>query len=215
MEIILALSALAALNLAWFWVVFVIATLFTIGFIAQERGFGSTISTIILGALVVIKWPAIVTGLANPVVVLGGIAGYALLGVVWARLKWGKYLSVQFDRIVQLRDAFLKDRGVTQEQLRNSNDQGTFIAYVKFLQDKMGYGYRTNLEYAKDLGAVNKILTPRAASSKASIVMWITYWPVSILVYLLRDLLVDFGTAVYRMIGGAFQRVADEKFQQL
>lgn len=48
---------------------------------------------------------------------------------------------------------------------------------------------------------------PKASEMKAAIISWIAYWPISILIYVLADLLSDLLQSIYEYFSGVYERM--------
>lgn len=198
---------------AWYWVVFAIALYLLAGFIMDERGFASSLMTILTGALVVLKWPVLIDYVTNPVAIGGVIIGYAVIGVVWARFHWGKYLGERVDRILTARTKYEIRENLPEGYLKSDKVTANHVrGFEEYLSQ---YHSMSTMRVVNTLAELYKAVTPSASKCKGAIVMWIAYWPASMALFVLRDMLRDFGLAIYRIIGGQFQKVADKKFSAL
>jgi len=91
-------------------------------------------------------------------------------------------------------------------------EENLLTAYSDHLSRKIDY-YHT--PFPLTMETINAALAPKAKDNKGSIVMWIGYWPVYLVWYLIADICKDIGTAIYNAVGGHFQKMSDEKFNQL
>jgi hypothetical protein len=85
-----------------------------------------------------------------------------------------------------------------------------FVNYRKVLYRKIkeqeGYGGKWDSEEQRNEW-IDKF-APRAKDMKASIIGRIADWPVSVIVYLLSDVMKDIGTAMYEVMGGFYEHIA-------
>lgn len=233
-----ALVGFAALPI--FWVAFAIIATVLWSLVVYERGGWAIAATIAFLALVVSKW-TVLLDYATWTNFLIAIPAFGVFGVLWARYKWSRFISKAYDRIIEQRSAFLKKRSLPAETLANLDarllakdpDQGDAdvnaetatqvadkVAALALVNDYKEYAikymgadaYGTPL---KTVAQVHASMAPQASNNKGSIIMWITYWPISVIWYIIGDLMKDLGLALYKMVGGNFQKMSDAKFKTL
>lgn len=197
---------------AWpaFWLLFALLATLLSAFVVNERGGWSTLCTIGLGLMIASKWQSI---LANPIPLILGIVAYLVLGVLWSRFKWSRFLSAKFDQISEIRDTWLKVNELTKDDLK-SLDEDQLKSYKTHFQNQLGH-YGACDKYASNLAEFHASVTPKASTNKGSIVLWILYWPVTAVWYIAADIVTDICKGLYNMVGGHFQNMSNEKFNQL
>lgn len=197
---------------AWpaFWLLFAILTVVMSAFVVNERGGWSTLCTIGLGLMIAAKWQVI---LANPLPLVAAIIGYLVIGVLWSRFKWSRFLSLRFDQLAAVRDKWLKANDLAKDALVNLTPK-QFESYKDQFKNTFGYHYSFD-NHAKTVAEFNASLAPKASTNKGSIVMWIAYWPVTAVWYIAADIVTDIAKGLYNMVGGHFQNMSNEKFNQL
>ena len=183
-------------------------------FVVYEKGSWSTFFTLIFGVAICAKFPAVFAFLSNPLYLGLTSLGYAVIGVLWARFKWSLFISKRFEEICIMRDKHLRGAGLTLEYIQSSSvtpeDLAEYIKHMRYQCSHTSSG--PTILTLKELGAC---LAPKAADNKGSIVMWITYWPISMLWFAIADLVREFGLAIYRAVSSHFQGMADSKFEKL
>ena len=227
--------------LPYFWLIFVGIAFLASFFVIKERGFYSTVSTALLIALLIGKWETIAL---DPLFATAGAVAYLIAGLFWARYQWGRLLTRNVETFQQIRDSFLKEmklpldyfktvdpstvaapaaegaeidtrKDAGQTSKEGSTPETMLDRYVTFVTSMVG---RDNIAYTGKVTSLKQFhvaLAPQASNHKGSIVMWITYWPVSSLWYVLKDVIADLNRALYNLVAGRFQKMATERFEQL
>lgn len=197
---------------AWpfFWVIF--ATLATILSVVVINEKGILSSALSLGVLVMLasKWQSILT---NPFPLIAGVGGYLILGLLWSRFKWSRFLSEKFDKFQVAIQSFMKTGNLDKDKLLALKGSA-LEEYKNEVRNRSGERFAGEYS-AKTVSEFNASLAPKAVTNKASIVMWIAYWPVTVFWYLCADIITDIGRGLYRMVGGHFQKMSTEKFNSL
>jgi hypothetical protein len=158
--------------------------------------------------------------LHNPMVVVAGIVSFLLIGVAWARIKWILLVS----KIKPQVDSWRADhaRNVARYQADYDAKKAVYDAdKVRYDRDPMGYRSPTEpsfmpptLELSYELrkkvtlqedGRVSIIID----NFKSRIIGWMAYWPVSIAVYILGDLVHDLFEKLFKSVRAHFQNAAD------
>jgi hypothetical protein len=105
----------------------------------------------------------------------------------------------------------------TGTDARMATNTATIVleGYIEYVTKIFG---RNNIDYCPaepTLGHFHAALAPKASKYKGSIVMWITYWPISSVWYISKDVVLNFNRWLYNLVAGRFQKMAVEKFAQL
>jgi hypothetical protein len=154
----------------WFWVLvgtFLLAELFWIE--AKDSGVGATITLAAFTAVfffwgdpTVFEWMK-----ANPVDLLIFIGSYIAAGGVWGFIKWYFFLKEAAREYQEKRRSWLQNKGITKADL------GTVVP--EKLRSEWSKQHAYNLA------------RPKASERKSDIIMWMAYWPWSLLWTLIRD----------------------------
>lgn len=163
----------------------------------EHESYGSTFFAATFGtALGILKfgsftaaWAAI---LGNPLLVVGALVGYFIIGTIWSRFKWGLYVS---DKAAEI-----------NEHIRM---HGTEITINNFKS-------RINGEWNdKEIRETSfACLAPQVGDFKGKIVSWIILWIPSFAWFLLNDPLRRIGNWIFENIKGNFQAVSDAAFKK-
>ncbi len=156
----------------WFWffiVAFIAMEFFWIE--SRESGVGATVTLVgFLAALYFFSDTALFTWIAaHPAGILTGVAAYFVLGAGWGFAKWFLYLKERADDYREARQRFLVSGGLTNVTLDTQVPEDLRISW----SDRRLY--RTDAK------------RPIASESKATIIMWMSYWPWSAMWTLVRD----------------------------
>lgn len=159
----------------------------------------------------VAKW-----ALANPTYIAGGVGVYLLAGAVWGVAKWALkvrklareckdiYQKRRFDFLMQRSE---KMRGVTV------NEATPVPAHLQKEWIKTPINtYKGNFFQQIDRDTQGKIVAPRARDYKASILLWMSFWPLSALWTVLDDLVKEVFENIYQFLSTWLQSIADKAF---
>jgi len=125
-----------------------------------------------------------------PINYLYGALAYLGIAALWAVIKWRAfYLPSLFRRYDELREEFLRKRGLTEMPAdRKVTDAFKSLDDVKYL----------NIEYKR-----------MVRHNKSRITGWMIFWIFSVLETFIGDFLVDVFDRIYRNISGLLQRMSD------
>lgn len=126
------------------------------------------------------------------------VAAYLPIGIVYSIWRWYAYVGKHNDRVVEL---FLRQRKETHKDVLNDPEKTAKL---------VGY-----LETER----------PRASEAKQKISTWIVYWPISLLWYLLSDVILDvldwtarqlkaLGEWIYSKLFGIYRAVFKRRTQK-
>lgn len=221
-------SFLAALSTATVWAIASIIILALWAFVVNERGGWSSLMTIILAFWIYGAWPPVRDVFSNPLNVVVIAVVYVLVGIVWARYKWGSLINRRVDFLKNHRDEFLNTRKIPNNYFTDPISVDATVAFrevmSQYLKDasrlyenEFGVSALRRFTLGDDSTVTDfyRLVVPQASNHKGSIIIWLAYWPIGIIWYLIADLMTDLFKGVYEMIGGYFQRVADNKFKNL
>lgn len=160
--------------------------------------------------------------LHNPLVIVGGLFAYLAIGVLWSRIKWGLLIGKIKPDVDAWRAAHARD--VARCQAEYDAKKAAYDAKkAAYDADPMGrnsprdldtlvlpelslpYSLAKKVTLGKD-GKVSIIID----NFKSRIIGWMSYWPVSISVYILGDWIHDLFEKLFKTIRAHFQRVADK-----
>lgn len=157
--------------------------------------------------------------LHNPFIILGGIVGFLIAGVVWARIKWGLLIARLRVKVDQWKkdSAAAEARAFAQHEADVARERAEFEAAVRsaprVFEARAYVPRKVELPYdLRDKVTMNEDgrLSITIDRYKARIIGWIHYWPMSILLWIFGDFIRDVMDAIYRRIKGYFVRVADD-----
>ena len=162
----------------------------------------------------------------NPSYILGGFAAYLLVGGGWGIAKWAltvRKLARQTKEIYQTsRLSFLqriqtdvddRHRGVLSEVALNEETAVPAELQERWLKTPIhNYGPTGNLIKQIDRDKQGRIVAPRARDYKSSILLWMSFWPLSALWTALDDLIKELFENIYQYLSSILQSIADRAF---
>lgn len=150
--------------------------------------------------------------------VVGFIVAYALIGGIYSFMRWYLYLRGIQGRFIEVRDAFLLQYNLKSDYFRNepvpgSNDEKLHAEFIsKFHFGSTLSGFNMVPREVVTISDLVKYITPVASKNKATIIQRITYWPTSFLWFAISDVVREMAETVYRVIGGNYQKLANNMF---
>lgn len=136
------------------------------------------------------------------------IGVYLSIGAIWSIIRWYLFVKKRRWAYDERKRAFLRESipNPTAEEIANG-----FTPEGMVIPDALKGRWRTiildNRQYED-----RKISKPLAKENKGKITTWITYWPFSIFWYVLGDLLIDIGNAIYRKLAKLYQSISDHSY---
>ena len=201
-----------AVGTFWFWLLISIELIVLFAFIANESGTGAALSVFTLctflylfGGVNIVAYVG-----AHPLESVGWIAGYLVLGVGWAVLKWYFFVKERLREYKKLRVEFLTTH---KQDITKPVPEELKEKWVDCLtrQGWARYGDWKVFEGGKRLVRI----IPQASRNKARIMRWIAWWPVSLVWSVISDWVVEILQRIYERIAGVLQRIADAIFEDV
>jgi len=186
---------LLAFGTFWFWALLALETVLLLSLIEFEQGAWATFTMLV--ALLLLQWLGDVKVFSylyhHPLVSLKYFGYYLACGAVYAVVKWYLFVTDHKDRYKDVKDKFLKDRGV---------EDGVMTQELKeALQEKIS-----------DLHIEVKT---QVTNHKSRITMWMTYWPWSLLWTIVDDFVKRLFKEIYRWIQSTLQRISDHVWKDV
>jgi hypothetical protein len=189
-----------------FWALSAIELVFLLGFVTFSRG---ALATSSLGLYFVIAYFAfgfnlLTHALSHPVHYIIGIVAYYVLGVLWGIVKWRQFIFRQLEKCEKVWQKFATNNdippGLDVENLTDQQKEGWENA--KKMSARSGYEYCDRVSFDP----------PQVSQHKSDIMEWMTFWPISIVVYLFEDVITALWNWIYREIANSFQKMSDRIF---
>ena len=90
-----------------------------------------------------------------------------------------------------------------------------FFNFIKNDLSGSPYYLKFGFHPPTSIAQFNEVVKPKANDNKATIIMWMSYWPLSAIWFIVADMIKEMFNYIYDQLGGYFQRVSDEKFKNL
>lgn len=202
----LGLLGLFAIGTFWFWTLLVVESALLFWALEEDSGFGATVSLIVTVLLLQYLGDANVFGYikGNPLEVVSYVLGYFLFGTLWSFGKWYFFLLNLREKYDEARAFFLKNRNVAGNQIPVSmrND------WKKYWHDQV-----RSLDHYYEGAVREEDLIPKARNHKARILLWMTYWPWSMVWTLICDVVKKIFKHIYQALQRWYQRIANHVFR--
>lgn len=189
-------ALLFAVGTIWFWVLTAVAVFLLFYCVEADRGFFATLWIVIFfvvmyffGGFNVLSYI-----FQNPLISLGCAAGYVVAGTLWSMGKWWFYTHSQRRIYDELKEDFLKSKGVTDKVMPDH--------LKKDWKEKHSEHSGRRYEY-----------NPQAKKHKGQLTLWGSYWPLSMVWTLINDPVKSVFEYVYARFQRTYQRISDKAFQ--
>lgn len=188
-----------------FWVLLAVASCLLVGFLEFTNSVWATFTLFV--TLVLLYWAGNFTFLwisEHPYLFALYIAGYLVVGAGWAIFKWWRYVVNLVEKYNDHKIHFLKSRGI----------KGTVIPD----ELKADWARQTNDRYDRYMSSPIKvgshgIVPPDPNDHKEEIYLWITFWPWSVLWFVLDEPVRKTVRAIYRGIRNSLVRISEHAFR--
>lgn len=119
-----------------------------------------------------------------------GAAAYIVLGIIWSYVRW-------FFKLISFRNDFRDQAQVYKKRKK--------LPLNEAIPNNLMVGFYQDLPYDKRYLAK----MPKATSNKSRIIAWMSFWPCSIVGYLLRDPIQKLFLAIFEVLKSSYQKMAD------
>lgn len=139
----------------------------------------------------------------NPGLFAGLVAGYVLVGVLWSFPKWWFYVHSIKDAYVKSLAAYKKTNRIPENQKLDSQQIHEFYYSRSFEAD--GF-FEPRRKYW------GEIMPLQASKNKNKILVWMMYWPLSVLWTLINDPVRKAFMFVFEHVKGVYQLITAKAF---
>lgn len=141
------------------------------------------------------------------------LIGYIIIGIVWSVFKWLLSLSARRERWDEAVSEYKKQNQIDPKTVVSKKDPA-LIEYMKV--NHREFLIVPNSSVWAPSGNLNSAyLEPRPEPNKARIILWMTYWPWSILWSLLDDIIRGIGRNLYRWLKSLYESMATWMFSDI
>lgn len=207
------LTSFFLLSGLWLWLVIAASLGFLVWALEEERPGIATFDVLLTLSVVAafthinpLTWVY-----ENPILFVGGAVGYLLIGTAWAVLgKWQFFLLKKSAEFAVYRQNFI-DKWNSKVHLFYKN--GVPTSHVRSNPWTVETGGSELVSDACQSLRV-KSLPPKVADNKGRILVWMMYWPVSMLWTLLNDPVKYAFEYVQELLTGFMQAMSDRAFKK-
>ncbi len=175
----------------WVWVLlFALVVAATLSVEAWESGGYATVAFIVTFGLLQwgFKLNVFRAAWANHWSVGEWIVVWYAAGAAWGAIYWTIQAKKRNNRYLEARAHFLKQKEITE------------------LTPKLAVEFAESIKYSRP--TISPV-PPSFHDHKGDIMRWMTYWPFSILGYLLHDLAAEVWNYIYTLMGRTYDRIAE------
>jgi hypothetical protein len=135
------------------------------------------------------------------------VLGYLVVGVVWSFLKWNEFVKRKINIYKKVRAELIVKRPDFDE---NSNKSVEMLCQKLRENGISVWGYDV-----KTMAELKLKIMPIGSENKASIIAWISYWPLSLLATLLNNPFRRLFEYVYSLVANAYDKISQKHFKSL
>lgn len=135
------------------------------------------------------------------------VLGYLVVGVVWSFLKWNEFVKRKINIYKKVRAELIVKRPDFDE---NSNKSVEMLCQKLRENGISVWGYDV-----KTMAELKLKMMPIGSENKASIIAWISYWPLSLLATLLNNPFRRLFEYVYSLVANAYDKISQKHFKSL
>jgi len=148
---------------------------------------------------------------ANPALVLGVVAGYAVAGIVWSAPKWWFYVRKIRDEYLLLLDLYKTEHKIPAEV---SIINATYTNHGAIPDESMEIPHMPDWQrYYNDYSFYGVTeFPPLASQNKSRIITWMMCWPWSALWTLIDEPFKRFFNFVFENLKGVYQSISESAF---
>jgi len=203
------LESLLAFGCWTFWLWFAVVMVFLLFCVETQSAGWATMSVIAsLGLLQYAGYPIWLTISTYPLTILPIVGAYVVIGIAWAFCRWYFYVKHQRYLYDEFKKGFLKVMGVENP----ANQIPDNLKYLFSSVTRKAFYYteeKYSLAQKQFFDTVNFEVHPTIADHKASIYIWLAYWPWSMLWTLMHNFVKNMFEYIYTKIAQTLQRVSD------
>ncbi len=187
-----------ALGTIGFWILVGIVSLLLIAAVEYEKPGWATFSLIVAFTLLWLLGDVNIVALAlsNPLLAVGVVAGYFVIGALWSVGKWWFFVRKCREKYDDFRKEFLVRKNFSVSGPIPDSLKKDWTEYCS-----SGYG------------RIYSCLKPEVGKNKARILTWMVYWPWSMFWTLLNDPVKYMFKWIYQQLRAVYQRIADSAFK--
>jgi hypothetical protein len=135
------------------------------------------------------------------------VLGYLVAGVVWSFLKWNEFVKRKVSIYKKVRAELI----VKRPDFDENSDKSVEMLCQKLRENRISvWGYDV-----KTMAELKLKIMPIGSENKASIIAWISYWPLSLLATLLNNPFRRLFEYVYSLVANAYDKISQKHFKSL
>jgi hypothetical protein len=135
------------------------------------------------------------------------VLGYLVAGVVWSFLKWNEFVKRKVSIYKKVRAELI----VKRPDFDENSDKSVEMLCQKLRENRISvWGYEV-----KTMAELKLKIMPIGSENKASIIAWISYWPLSLLATLLNNPFRRLFEYVYSLVANAYDKISQKHFKSL
>lgn len=135
------------------------------------------------------------------------VLGYLVVGVVWSFMKWNEFVKRKVSIYKKVKAELIVKRPDFDENSYKSVD----VLCQKLRENRISvWGCDV-----KTMAELKLKIMPIGSENKASIIAWISYWPLSLLATLLNNPFRRLFEYVYSLVANAYDKISQKHFKSL
>jgi len=135
------------------------------------------------------------------------LIGYFLIGAVWSVFKWFRLVRAELTKYHEVKTKFLQKNKVIVAQ-SDTRSGGQFVYY------QTDTAIPKELKTAWGSALYGFEWPPSPNKYKATLIRWITTWPISFMWAIMEDFFVWLGGKIYSWIGKVYTSISNKMFHE-
>jgi hypothetical protein len=200
----------------WFWLLLIAEFVLLLLFVELERPGFATVSLVATFSLLAFfgNFNLIAAVKAHPIDAAIGLGIYFVGGTLWSFGKWFFFVRKSRETFDDLKAQFDKTYQ-KKYSIKVFNDESHVHETVEYdIADRDGFGYKKAIvHFVLQKGGRSALKPPRASENKHRILLWMAYWPTSMLWTIINDPVKRVFKEIFRQVRGWYDAIAKQLYK--
>lgn len=225
MDIFTQLTGIVFTGITFWIAMFVIIGLFVASYFNSSAFLG----LVAIGASAIIftstEWnSSFIWLIENPIIVIGSILGYIVIGGLWSIFDWYLYVNrSETKEMIRKRIEVYQESvydGLIRNEIKELEKNGTIINHQNFKKHYLEIQSKLKSEGKLTQISLNEFLSSDSNPLNIGKYKWrfiskMAYWPISIIIVLFKDILSDIFNKIYESLGNLYNKIAVVVIQKI
>ena len=196
----------------WFWAIFLGACIIETCFVAAEKIAGALLTPIgfFLFLFLFSAFNAFGWAFEHGSLIGIGLLIYVPIGVIWSFVHWFRFIQKRADFFSEKISDFIAMRKLPSDWLPTGTDKKTQEFFEFYAHN---HSERFTEERYFSIRSIENVV-PKAGENKERIIFWMMFWPADMIIFFLRDLLVELWEFIYMRVQKLYQKISNFMFRK-